>query len=134
MRQLIYYKMRQKFVAKCVRFFFTNCDSFITKCDSYYKMLRLLQIATLQWTFNWLIFWNNIFRRIFWKILKKMKMAESSRSLLSPIKKKVKRSKLAGMVTTKTTFKSEWKIENLKILKILRCRGFKWRNSFNFRC
>ena len=38
-----------------------------------------------------------------------MKMAESSRSLLSPIKKKVKRSKLAGMVTTKTTFKSEWK-------------------------
>ena len=54
-----------------------------------------------------------------------MKMAESSRSLLSPIKKKVKRSKLAGMVTTKTTFKSEWKIENLKILKILRGRGFK---------
>ena len=26
----------------------TNCDSFITKCDSYYKMRRLLQIATVQ--------------------------------------------------------------------------------------
>ena len=26
----------------------TNCDDFITKCDSYYKMRRLLQIATVQ--------------------------------------------------------------------------------------
>ena len=26
----------------------TNCDSFITKCDSYYKLRRLLQIATIQ--------------------------------------------------------------------------------------
>ena len=25
----------------------TNCDGFITKCDSYYKMRRLLQIATV---------------------------------------------------------------------------------------
>ena len=25
----------------------TNCDDFITKCHSYYKMLRLLQIATV---------------------------------------------------------------------------------------
>ena len=25
----------------------TNCDNFITKCDSYYKMRRLLQIATV---------------------------------------------------------------------------------------
>ena len=38
-------------------------------------------------------------------------MAKSSRSLLSPIKKKVKRSKLAGTATTKATFKSEWKKE-----------------------
>ena len=128
MQQLIYYKMRQKFVTKCVRFFITNCDSFITKCDVYYKLQHYNELLID------FIFWNNIFRWIFWKIPKKMKMAESSRSLLSPIKKKVKRSKLAGMVTTKTTFKSEWKIENLKILKILRCRGFKWRNSFNFRC
>ena len=37
-------------------------------------------------------------------------MAESSRSI-SPIKKKVKRSKLAGMTSTKTTFKSKWKKE-----------------------
>ena len=35
-------------------------------------------------------------------------MAESSR-LLSPNKKKVKHSKLAGTTTTNTTFKSEWK-------------------------
>ena len=26
----------------------TNCDDFITKYDSYYKMRRLLQIATVQ--------------------------------------------------------------------------------------
>ena len=25
----------------------TNCDNFITKCDSYYKIRRLLQIATV---------------------------------------------------------------------------------------
>ena len=53
------------------------------------------------------IFSNNIFRhiRIFWKILKKkkkkMKMPELSRSV-SPIKKEVKRSKLAWTTTTKT--------------------------------
>ena len=37
-----------------------------------------------------------------------MKMVESSRSI-SPIKKQVKHSKLTGMITTKTIFKSEWK-------------------------
>ena len=26
----------------------TNCDDFITKCDSYFKMWRLLQIPTVQ--------------------------------------------------------------------------------------
>ena len=40
-------KMRQKFIAKCVRFFITKCDSFITKCGSYYKRRRLLQIVTV---------------------------------------------------------------------------------------
>ena len=34
----LYYKMRQKFITKCVRFFITKCDSFVTKCDSYYKL------------------------------------------------------------------------------------------------
>ena len=53
MRQLSYYKMRQNFITKCVRLFIANataitkCDDFITKCDSYYKMRRLLQIATV---------------------------------------------------------------------------------------
>ena len=28
--------------------YLTNSDNFITKCDSYYKMPRLLQMATLQ--------------------------------------------------------------------------------------
>ena len=37
-------------------------------------------------------------------------MAESSR-LLNSNKKKVKCSKLVGVLTTKTTFKSEWKKE-----------------------
>ena len=43
MRQLFYYKMRQKFTTKSVRFF-------ITKHDIYYKMERLLQIATVHRT------------------------------------------------------------------------------------
>ena len=30
----------------------TNCDNFITKYDSYYKMPRLLQIATVQTAAN----------------------------------------------------------------------------------
>ena len=37
---LYYYKMRQKFIKKCVRFFITKYDHFMTKCDSYYKMWR----------------------------------------------------------------------------------------------
>ena len=53
--------MRQKLIAKFDRFFIikcdsllqnatvtTKCDNFITKCDSYYKMRRLLQITTVQ--------------------------------------------------------------------------------------
>ena len=47
--------MRQKFITKCVKGFLLlnttvirNCDDFITKCDSYYKMRRLLQITTVQ--------------------------------------------------------------------------------------
>ena len=55
MRQLFYYKMRQKFIAKCARFFITKRDSFITKCSSYcktrrfyYKIRRLLQIPLVQ--------------------------------------------------------------------------------------
>ena len=40
------------FITKCVRFFITKCDSFITKCNSYYKMWRLLQIATVQFYIN----------------------------------------------------------------------------------
>ena len=40
MRQLFYYKMRQKFFAKCVSFIFAEFDSLITRCDSYYKRQR----------------------------------------------------------------------------------------------
>ena len=39
-------------------------------------------------------------------------MAELSRSL-SPNKKKVKRPKLAGALTTETNFKSQWKMNFL---------------------
>ena len=42
----------------------------------------------------------------FEKYSKRIKIAESSRSI-SPIKKKIKRSEVAGRTTTKTTFKSE---------------------------
>ena len=40
MLQLFYYKMRQKFNTKCLRFFIAKYDSF------FYKMRQLLQIAT----------------------------------------------------------------------------------------
>ena len=58
MRQLFYYKIRQKFITKCVRFFIAKCDSYyklrvllqnatvITNCEFYYKMRQLLQNAT----------------------------------------------------------------------------------------
>ena len=49
MRLLPYYKMRQKFISKCVRFFITKCDSFIMKFDRYCKMQRLLQNASVQY-------------------------------------------------------------------------------------
>ena len=56
--------MQQKFITNCDRsllqnssgFFLQNatagtkCDNFITKCSSYYKMPRLLQIASGQIT------------------------------------------------------------------------------------
>ena len=41
----VYYKMRQFYYKMRV---IKNCDDFITKCDSHYKMRRLLQIATVQ--------------------------------------------------------------------------------------
>ena len=55
------------------------------------------------------IFRSKIFRHLrSFKKYSKNEMADSSRSL-SPNKKKVKLSKMAGMATTKTAFKSEWK-------------------------
>ena len=52
MQQLFYYKMRKKFITKCIRVFITKFNSFITKCDIYYKtqqfyykMRQLLQNA-----------------------------------------------------------------------------------------
>ena len=78
------------------------------------------------------IFWNNIFRhiRIFWKILKKMKMAESSKSL-SPIKKKVKRSKQARTTTTKITLKCEWKKEFSFITNdVIANKRYNWNCSY----
>ena len=44
----IYYKMRQDLHYKMRQFCITKCDSFITKCDSCYKLRRLLLIATVQ--------------------------------------------------------------------------------------
>ena len=39
----VYYRIRQVFYYKIRQF----CDDFMTKCDSYYKMRSLLQIATI---------------------------------------------------------------------------------------
>ena len=50
-RQLFYYKVRQvllSFITKCESATgITKCDNFITKCDRYYKVRRLLQSATV---------------------------------------------------------------------------------------
>ena len=51
MGQLFNYKMRRKFIIKCIRLFITKfnsfvaklitkCVDFITNCDSYHKMRR----------------------------------------------------------------------------------------------
>ena len=37
-RQLFYYKKRQKFITECVNFLITKFDSFTRTWDSYYKM------------------------------------------------------------------------------------------------
>ena len=34
-------KCDRYFISKCVRFLITKCKSFITKCNSYYKMRHL---------------------------------------------------------------------------------------------
>ena len=48
MRQQFCYKMWQKFITKCVRFFIRKGDTFVTKCDSFYKMRRLSRIPPVQ--------------------------------------------------------------------------------------
>ena len=45
-RQLFYYKVRQVLLQSAAGI--TKCDNFITKCDRYYKVRRLLQSATVQ--------------------------------------------------------------------------------------
>ena len=65
MRQLLHYKMREKVITQCVRFFITKYENLITNCniysklqlfftksDSYDKMQRLLQIATVQYSIS----------------------------------------------------------------------------------
>ena len=42
-------KMRRNFITKCFWFF-------ITKCDNYYKMRRLLQIVTVHMIFILILF------------------------------------------------------------------------------
>ena len=52
MRLLFYYKMRRSLLQNTSGFLLQNvtvitkCNNFITKSDSFYKMQRLLQIAT----------------------------------------------------------------------------------------
>ena len=44
-RQLFHYKVRQVLLQSATGI--TKCDNFITKCDRYYKVRRLLQSATV---------------------------------------------------------------------------------------
>ena len=41
-------KCDKNFITKRVRLFITKCDSFMTNCNSYYKLRRLLQNASMQ--------------------------------------------------------------------------------------
>ena len=41
----VYYKVRQVLLQSATGI--TKCDNFITKCDRYYKVRRLLQSATV---------------------------------------------------------------------------------------
>ena len=45
-RQLFYYKVLQVLLESATGI--TKCDNFITNCDRYYKVRRLLQSATVQ--------------------------------------------------------------------------------------
>ena len=45
LRQLFYYKVQHGLLQIAIGI--TKCDGFITNCDRYYKMQRLLQIATV---------------------------------------------------------------------------------------
>ena len=54
MRQLFYYKMRQKFI--------TKCGDSVTICDSFYKMQRSLQNA-------WVHGLHNVSERLFRRFL-----------------------------------------------------------------
>ena len=49
-RQLFYYKVRQVLLQSATGV--TKCDNFITKCDRYYKVRRLLQSATVHRIFS----------------------------------------------------------------------------------
>ena len=42
MQHLFYWKLRQIFITKCVKFLVIKCNSFITKCDIYYKVHRYI--------------------------------------------------------------------------------------------
>ena len=44
-QQLFYYKVRQVLLQSATGI--TKCDNFITKCDRYHKVRRLLQSATV---------------------------------------------------------------------------------------
>ena len=71
--------------------------------------------------YNWLFFETTFLdiNESFEKYSKQnLRMAESSRSL-SPNKKKIKRSKLAGAATNKTTFKPEKKKQYPSIASVL---------------
>ena len=66
----VYYKMRQVFITKNATVLLqnatviTNCDDFITKCNRYYKMRRLLQIATVHMDMVYVFMWHHFFFEI----------------------------------------------------------------------
>ena len=55
----VYHKMRQVFLLQNETVI-TNCDDFITKSNSYYKMRGLLQIVIVQVSFDVKSFFTNV--------------------------------------------------------------------------
>ena len=74
-------QMLQKFLTECVRFCITKCDSFITKCDFYYKRRRYTTFSQPHNLETFLNMWDSVVT-IFLKLQRNPEWIDSLRSNL----------------------------------------------------